>query len=71
MFLKFISQKSKSPIHCNPVSVDSFLGYHGKTGPMKIRDLKETPLVTAFLDACQEMNYNICDVNGKDILGKT
>ena len=46
-----------------------FVGYHGKNGPMKIKDLQETPLVTSFLDACKELDFSIKDINGADILG--
>ena len=36
---------------------------------MKVRDMQQTPLVTAFLDACQELDFGICDINGRDYLG--
>ena len=46
------------------------LGYHGKSGPMKIADFKRTPLVQAFLDAGIDLGYKIIDINGAEQLGK-
>jgi len=46
-------------------------GYHGTTGPMKITDLKLTPLVQAFLDAGRELSYDVLDVNGASQLGES
>ena len=45
-------------------------GYHGTSGPMKITDLKLTPLVQAFLDAGRELSYDVLDVNGASQLGE-
>ena len=47
----------------------TFLGYHGKGGPMKVADLQMTPLVESFLNSGRELGYDITDVNGPQQIG--
>ena len=47
-----------------------FPGYHGKSGPVKISDIKTTSLHEKFIQAGVELGLQEIDVNGESQIGK-
>lgn len=55
---------------CIEVFCFDFLGYHGKGGPLPVKDGTSTPLAEIYRQAMKELGYPVTDCNGRTQTGK-